>query len=428
MRKAWSKGMRNFATAAVAGTFLLGNSVWAAPMELTLEESINLALRQNPAIEIAEAQLSGAQADVSKARGAFGPELKFSTSGTYLDKTSVSTGSRKSYDSRFSLSLPLYTGGALESSLGQAKANRNYFSKGLEKSKQELVLDVTTAYYNILQAQNMVKLSEESVETTQRHVNNTKAFFKAGTVPKSDVLRAEVELAQVKQDLIKAQNSYKLALASLNNLLGLKHGDELILKDTLTYTKQIIDLDASIAIALAERPEIKQAEAQVEAADFGIKAAKSGKKPSVAVSGNLGWSDTEFPPSDEDWSIILSAQFNIFDSNVTKSAVKKARFGKKQARAALEKAKYDITLEVRQIYLNITEAEDRIDVAAKAEEKAEEDVHIAQVRYAAGVGTNIEVLDAQVALTKAKTNYTAALFDYNVGLAKLRRATGAGIN
>jgi TolC family type I secretion outer membrane protein len=427
MRKAWSKEIMGITAAAAAAVFLLGNSVWAAPVELTLEQSVEMALRQNPSIEVAEAQLSGAQADVSKAKGAFGPTLKLSASGTYLDAPSSTSGSRESYDSHFSLSLPIYTGGGLEGSLGQAKAARTYYNKGVDKTKQQLVLDVTTAYYNILQAKNIVKLSEESVTNTQSHVNNTQAFFQAGTVPKSDVLRAEVELAQVKQDLIKAQNSYDVAIAAFNNLLGLNHAEELVLIDPLTYTKRDISLEESISKAMLQRPEIKQAEAQVQGAEYGVKAAKSGHKPSLSLNGNLGWKDSEFPPDNEDWSVTLSAGFNIFDSNVTSATVKKAQSNTQQMRASLRKTKDDINLEVRQSYLNTKEAEERINTATKAQEKAEEDLHIAHVRYSAGVGTNIEVLDAQVALTQAKTNYTAAIFDYNVGLAKLRRAIGDSI-
>lgn len=427
MKKAWSKKMAGITAAVAAAVFLSGNSIWAAPMELTLEQSINLALKQNPSIEISQAQLEGSVADVNKAKGAFGPSLKLSASGTLLDEAASTSGSRESYSNSLSLSLPLYSGGALEGGLGQAKANRTFYSLGLDKTRQQLALDVTTAYYNILQAQALVKLSEESLANTQSHVNNTQAFFEAGTVPKSDVLRSEVELAQVKQDLIKAQNSYYLAIASFNNLLDIEHNDELVLKDLLTYVKRDISLEEAMQKALLQRPEIKQGEAQFQAAEYGVMAAKSGKKPSLDLSGNLGWRDANFPPEDKSWSVTVSAGFNIFDSNVTNSAIKKAQSGKQETKVSLEKTKNDVKLEVRQTYLNIKEAEERINTAIKAQEKAEEDLKIAQVRYSAGVGTNIEVLDSQVALTEARTNYTAALFDYNVGLAKLRKATGETI-
>lgn len=414
---------RNVAAAAAAAVFLMGSSVWAEPIELTLQESIDLALRQNPSIAIAESQLEGAKAGVSAARGAFGPSLDLSGSGTYSDEPSQSTNSRESYSTKLTLTLPLYTGGNLEGKLGKAKANRAYYEHGLDDTKQQLVLDVTTGYFNVLQTKNIVQYSEEAVATMQSHVNNTQAFFQAGTVPKSDVLRAEVELAQTKQDLITAQNNYNVAVATLNKLLGMDQNNEIVIKDALAYQKVDVNLDECIQKALRQRPELKQAQSQVETAEQGIKVAKSDRHPSVSARSSYGWSDTQFPPQkDDSWTVTLEAQLNLFDSSVTKSNVAVAKATKKQAEFTLEQQIDNVKLDVRTSFLNLREAEERIQTSMKAVEQATEDLHIEQVRYAAGVGTNTDVLDAQVALTKAKTNYSAALYDYNVAKASLAKA------
>jgi len=425
-------GKHRVVAMAAAAIFFMGGSVWAAQLELTLQESIDLALRQNPSMSIAQFQLDAAKADVSKARGAFGPSLDASTTGTYYGEdrrqTTGSGYTRDAYSAKLSLSLPLYSGGKLEGSLGQAKANKVYYEQGYEKTKQQLIEDVTEAYFSILQAKDKVKLSEESVADMQSHLNNTQAFFQAGTVPKSDVLRAEVELAQNKQNLIKAQNSYNLAIAALNNLLGLDYQSEIVIKDTLTYNKVDVKLDQCIQTALVKRPEIEQAKSKIKAADEGIKVAKSGRHPTISMSGSYGWSGTEYPPPDDDsWSVTVAAELNLFDSNVTKASVAKAKANKAEAESAFKQTTDNITLEVKQSFLNMREAEERIQTSLKAVEQAKEDLHIAEVRYAAGVGTNIEVMDAQVALTQAKTNYTEALYDYNVGKASLSRAVGEEI-
>lgn len=424
MKMIWSR-KKNALAAAVAAIILSGSSVWAAPMELTLQDSLDLALQQNPSIEIAQSELDGAKADVSKVRGSFGPSLKLSGSGTYYDEKK--DDSRDSYTTKLSMSLPLYTGGNLEGSLGKAKANKVYYEQGLDKAKQQLVLDVTKAYFNILQTKNTVEYAEEAVVTMQSHVKNTQAFYQAGTVPKSDVLRAEVELAQNKQDFIIAQNNYNLAVASLNNLLSLDYNSELVIKEKLSYDKVDVNLAQSIQKALQQRPEMAQATSQIEAANEGIKVAKSGRHPEVEISGAYGWSDTKFPPEDDSWSVTLAAELNLFDSNVTKSDVAKAKTTKQKAELSLKQTSDDIALEVRQSFLNMREAEERIHTSLKAVEQAEEDLHIEQVRYAAGVGTNTDVLDAQVALTKAKNNHSAALYDYNVAKASLSKAVAEEI-
>lgn len=424
MKMIWSR-KKNALAAAVAAIILSGSSVWAAPMELTLQDSLDLALQQNPSIEIAQSELDGAKADVSKVRGSFGPSLKLSGSGTYYDEKK--DDSRDSYTTKLSMSLPLYTGGNLEGSLGKAKANKVYYEHGINKAKQQLVLDVTKAYFNILQTKNTVEYAEEAVVTMQSHVKNTQAFYQAGTVPKSDVLRAEVELAQNKQDFIIAQNNYNLAVASLNNLLSLDYNSELVIKEKLSYDKVDVNLAQCIQKALQQRPEMAQATSQIEAANEGIKVAKSGRHPEVALSGAYGWSDTKFPPEDDSWSVTLAAELNLFDSNVTKSDVAKAKTTKQKAELSLKQTSDDIALEVRQSFLNMREAEERIHTSLKAVEQAEEDLHIEQVRYAAGVGTNTDVLDAQVALTKAKNNHSAALYDYNVAKASLSKAVAEDI-
>lgn len=413
---------RNAVAAAAAAVFLVGSSVWAEPVELTLQESIDLALRQNPSIAIAEYQLEGAKAGVSAARGAFGPKLDLSGSGTYSDEP-ASGNSRERYNTELRLSLPLYTGGDLEGKLGKAKANQAYYEHGLDDTKQQLVLDVTAGYFNILQTKNIVQYSEEAVATVQSHVNNTKAFFEAGTVPKSDVLRAEVELAQTKQDLITAQNNYNVAVATLDKLLGLDQNNEIVIKEVLAYRKVDVDLNECIQKALQQRPELKQAQSQVESAEQGIKVAKSDRHPAISASSSYGWSDTQFPPQkDDSWTVTLRADLNLFDSNVTKSGVAAAQAAKKQAEFTLKQQMDNIKLDVRTSFLNLREAEERIHTSMKAVEQAAEDLHIEQVRYAAGVGTNTDVLDAQVAFTKAKTNHSGALYDYNVAKASLSKA------
>lgn len=420
MKTIWTK-KRNI-VAAAAAFFLMGGSVWATPLELTLQESISLALRQNPSMAIAQAQLDGAKADVSKARGAFGPKLDLSGSGMHNSEPSG-----ESYSTALKLTLPLYTGGGLEGSLGQARAYQTYYEQGLDYTQQQLILDVTTAYYNVLYAKDKAQHAQEAVTTAQGHLNDTQAFFQAGTVPKSDVLAAEVTLAQDKQNLITEQNSYNVAIAKLNKLLGLEQNNEIAIKDMLRYSKVDVDLAQCFQKALQQRPELKQAAAQVEAARQGVKTAKSDRHPSVSLSSGYSLSDSDSTSQKDNWSITLSADLNLFDSNVTKSNVAAAKAGEREKELTLKQKNDDVMLEVRTSFLNLRGAEERIQASIKAVEQAEENLHIEQVRYAAGVGTNLDVLDAQTSLTEAKMNYTGALYDYNVAKATLSKAIGEEI-
>jgi outer membrane protein len=333
-----------------------------------------------------------------------------------------------SYGTVLSASMPIFNQGA-SATINQYKALEKATEKDYYNTQQQLALDVTTAYYNVLKLKNTVRTTQESVDQMQSHVNDAQAFYEAGIVAKSDVLRAEVELAKVKQNSIIAQNSYKVALVTLNNTLGIDQNTELVLKSELTYNKVDLPLDEYLAKALTQRPDIKKGQEQINAAKYSVKAAKGGKLPNITLSGSREW-DSGTPNNyseKDDWSVNVKASLNVFDNNLTNSYIRKAKAGLNLSEANMDLTQDKVVLEVRKAYLNMGEAEERIQVAAKTVEKSEEDVKIAKVRYAAGVGTNTEVLDAQVAQTDAKNNYTNALFDYNISKATLKKAIGEAV-
>jgi outer membrane protein len=211
--------------------------------------------------------------------------------------------------------------------------------------------------------------------------------------------------------------------------LGIDQNTELVLKSELTYDKSELSLDEYLAKAFAQRPDIKKVQEQMNAAKYSVQAAKGGKLPTVTLSGTREWDNGK--PNNayekDDWSVNLTASINLFDNNLTNANIKKAKAGLNLSEANMDLTLDKVVLEVRKAYLNMSEAEERIQVAAKTVEKSEEDVKIAKVRYAAGVGTNTEVLDAQVAQTDAKNNYTNALFDYNISKATLKKAVGEDV-
>lgn len=438
----WQKHL----AAIVAGGFLTlsVSGVWAAPVELSLNDSIALALQNNPAIKVAEADKDAASWKIKEAKTSKSPMLSFdhtSARASYDGGTKVvpdgnggarsfdfSSGIANNYSNNVTLSLPLYTGGKAEGVIEQAKLGYESADYSVAKTKQQIKLDATTAYYNVLQTRNLVTVADESVNSLTAHLKNVQAHYDVGTVAKSDLLRSEVELANAQQYLIKAQNAADLAVANMNNVIGLPLGSELALKEELQYQKYEITLEDSIDYALAHRPEAAQAAIGVEAAKEGRNIAKSGYRPTLGLAAANSWDDDDFPGFENDnWSVGLKANFNIFDSGLTKSKVEQADASIAKAEQQAKQVTDGIQLEVRQAYLNMQEAEKRIDTTKVAVDKAQEDFKIAQVRYGAGVGTNIDVLDAQVALTQAKTNYIQALYDFNTSKAELEKAMGATV-
>lgn len=414
--------------AALTGGLLVLNTaaVLAAPVELSLDESIVMALQKNPAIKIADADREKAEWLISEAKGGKMPTLSLAHSDSWgkSEIDNVMTANNQ-FRNSITLKLPLYTGGRVEASIKQAKINLKVTDLGVDKSKQQVQLDATTGYFTILQTMNSVKVTQESVDQMIAHLKNVQAQYSVGTVAKSDVLRSEVELANNQQNLIKAQNSYELAVSNLNNIVGLPLDTEIKVKDELKHEKYQLSLEDSIQYAMLHRPEAIQADYAIDAARQGVKAAESGRLPTIDASAATGWSDTKFPGTENNnRSIGLSATWNAFDSGVTHAKIKQADSAVTKAAEQAKQTKDAVQLEVRQAYLNMNEADKRIATTQVAVEKAEEDFKIAGVRYGAGVGTNIDVIDAQVALTQAKNNYIQAMYDYNTSKAKLDKAMG----
>jgi outer membrane protein len=423
----WKKRL----AAALTGGFLVLNtiSVFAAPMELTLEDSIAKALQNNPAIKIADASREAAESGISIAKGGNLPTLKLEHSDG-RSKTYSADGAKigNKFGSSLILGMNLYTGGQVEGNIEKAKIGLKVADLDVEKSKQQVKLDATKGYFTILQTRNTVKVDQESVDQMEAHLKNVDAQYNVGTVAKSDVLRSQVELANNQQVLTKAQNAYEIAVSNLNNIMGLPLDTQIQIKDELTHQPYSLSLEDSITYALNNRPEAIQANYSIDAAKESVKIAKAGKLPTVAASAAKNWADTTFPGTDDSgWSIGLKATWTPFDSGVTNAGIKKSNSEVEKSLQTAKQAKDSIQLEVRQAYLNMVEAEKRISTSQVTVEKAEEDFKIAQVRYSAGVGTNTDVIDAQVALTQAKNNYIQAMYDFNTNKANLTKAMGVPV-
>ncbi len=433
------KKAKNVLALTAALSVLCSQSVFAATLELDLEETIQRALLTNPSVKIAEYNRKAAKADYSAAKGARGISISLSHDsgrGGYADpqynqQLSIWTkGIGNSHSNSITASLPIFTGGELQGQIGQAKANYRSMLSAEEQAYNEMKETATTGYFNMLNATNMKALRQESVDRLQAHLDNVIAQYNVGIVARADVLRSEVELANAQQNYITASNEYDVAEATLNNIIGTPLGTTLLLKDRLQYEPYENDMAYCLAYSEQHRPELKQAEYAIDSAEAALVVARSGHMPKVYAnaSNNWGGNGSDWPgDDDENWSVGVTASMNVFDSGVTWSKIHAAQENLAKAKESQRQIKDNVELEVRTDYLNLREAEKRITTTQVAVASAEEDYHIAVVRYQAGVGTNIDVMDAQEALTQAKTNYYQALYNYNTSKAVLNTSMGVGV-
>ena len=425
-------------TALVLGglmTTTMASAAMAESVDMTLEESVRTALDNNYTIKQQEAEYDSAVWARHQARRSFGPTVNWQSTATkmggkyYEDRLNLS----RNYGNTLSLTMPIYTGGQLEGAIKAADLAMNANELGLELCKQQVKAATMSAYYQALQAKNQIKVAQDSVNTLTEHLKNVNAQYTVGTVAKSDVLGTQVQMANAEQNLINANNSYDVAIASLNNVMGLPTDTELNLTDSLDYNVYEIPLEECTAYARSNRPDVLMADYQVAIAEAGVQQAKAGYMPKVSAQASKSWAGEDPFGSDEtdqrywtnnNWTAGVVLSWDIWDNNVTQSKVNQSKAAVAKAEAAAENTRQSGDLEVRTAYLNLKAAEKSINTTQVAVDKAQEDYKIAQVRYAAGVGTNLDVMDAEEKLAQAQTNYYTALYNYNSSKAALDKAMG----
>ncbi|MBP2654687.1 MAG: outer rane efflux protein [Firmicutes bacterium] len=434
-----------FLIAAFSCVMLLINSndAFAVPIELSLNDSVSLALKNNFSVKIAKADKETSVWGVSEAKAKFGPTLTYTHKDTrtglptftlekYFAGTSLAGisstafgGTYTSFGNTISVSVPLYTGGNLEGQRDQANNNLQVADLEVRKAKQQIKFDTLTAYFNVLKADAQLRVNQEALDNLILHLNSVQTQFDAGTVNKADVLSSEVEVVNARQELIKSKNDYNLALASLKNVIGLPLDSEIKVKDELSYQEYPLSLEECLKHALNYRPDIRQMEAKVGFAKSGVKVAKSSKLPQINFNGSNNWNDDKFPGAKQDyWMVSLTASINVFDSGLTKARMKEAESSVDKALEQVRQSREAVALDVSQAYLSLKAAEERIVTSKAAVDKAKEAFKINEIRYREGVNTNLVVIDSQLAVAKAKNNYHQALYDYNSSKAKLDKSIG----
>jgi outer membrane protein len=407
---------------------------------LTLNRCIDIALQQQPALIASQYNIRAGESRVGEAQSAYYPQL--SVSGGYSRTKPLSSGSNSS--SSFSQVGNSGGSGSFDQYTGSANVSQTIFDFGktptqvriqnlnldasrsdFDATRAQTILSVKQAYYGVLQSQRNLEVAKETVAQFSQHLDQAKGFFEVGVKPKFDVTKADVDLSNAKLNQITADNALRIARVTLNNTIGLPDAPEYSVEDSLAYVKRDITLSQAIETAFTNRPELQANDLRVKASEESIELAKKGYFP--VVTGNAAYtraSTTEASFREEGWNAGVTVTFPIFSGFLTRHQVAESTALFNAAKANYDVLRQNVILEVQQAALNLRAAADRIPTAELAAQQATENLEIANGRYAAGVGNPIEVTDAQVTYTNARTAYTQALYDYNVASANLDKAIG----
>jgi outer membrane protein len=397
---------------------------------LNLERCIEIALKRQPAIIAAMGTANASQSKIGEVKANYYPQVDWTSSAS---RTAVGTRTSFGFETRSVMFNSYSTGATLNQNIfdfgktaSQVKIQKlNYDSSlsDLVNVSDQIILNVKQTYYGVLQTKRNRDVASEAVKQFQQHLDQAKGFFEVGTKPKFDVTKAEVDLSNAKLNLIKAENAVRIAVANLNNAMGVPDAPEYEVEDNLFFKKYEVTFDNAILKAYQNRPDLKSIISKKQAAENSIELAKKDYYPVLTGTAGYDYAGNIFPLQ-RGWNIGATFSFPVFNGFLTKYQVEEAKANLNVLKANEESLRQGVFLEVQQAYLNLKEAEDSIPTAELGVKQAEENFEIANGRYAAGVGNPIEVTDAEVLLANAKLSYIQTLYNYKVSQASLEKAMG----
>lgn len=414
---------------------------------LDLPACIELALKQNPAVLTAREELRRTRGIIIETRAQAIPQLAALGEYRKIDEDFVDLfpGTPGAFDNQtepwratVELSQLVWSGGRVQAAIRAARLSDKIAMLEYHRIVAQTILDVRRAFYLILLNQELVTVREQSLRLLTQQLADTRHRFEVGAVPQFNVLRAEVELANAKPPLIRARNDLRLSKEALARLLAIDTLAQQPLDSPsftpagkLDYEPREWTLEQALRDALAQRPEMEQAEARVRLQQENVRAARAGYHPEIAVFIDYGIRNSTFSSKVDDtihgWSVGARARWNLFDGLATQGRVQQAQAQLHSAEIQAADTRRAIELEVRQAYSDFLQAVELLEAQKKTVEQAEESLRLAEARFRAGTGTQLDVLSAQTALTEARSNEARALYDYNVAVATMERVTGASV-
>lgn len=409
---------------------------------VTLQEVKAIALKFHPALRASLELIIAAKAVVEQSLQTYYPNLNFNntvnayttnftSSSSPTTITGVTSGSRYTwtfnhvYSSGLNFSQTIWDFGRTYHTVEQNQKNVKANEEGLAIARLNVLLTVEQAYYTVLQTQRLIAVAQETVNQAKHHLVQAQGFFDAGRSPKIDVTKAKVDLVNAELNLIQARSNYEVAQVSLNNAMGLRRDLTFTIEDNLAYVPHPITVEEILQAAYANRPEIRQLKAQQAAQEAAIKVAQAANYPILSANASfLNRSvglDQRFY-----WDAFAGASFSIplFNGFLAPNTVAQYRAMLRSLQAQEENTKLGIELEAEQDFLSLRVAEEQIQATQIAVGEAEENFVLATGRYQVGVGSPLEISDAEVLLANARGSYINALYNFKVAEAKIKKAMG----
>jgi outer membrane protein len=415
---------------------------------LTLDQVRAIALKFHPSLVANKETVIANKTLVEQALAAYYPQLNLNNSYTALT-TNFST-SPVNAPSGGAVGLPstapdryrwtftnivstglvatqtIYDFGRTSNSVKINKENVASSQENVSLTRLAVILNVDQAFYGVLLNKRLIKVAEDAVKQTQEHLEQGRGFYQAGTQPKIYVTNGEVAFANAQLALIQASNNYQVAQVTLNTAMGLREGLQYEIEDSLGYKPRVITLEEILNTAYLKRPELLQFKALQRGQEASIKLAKATYYPILSGNASYLLRSTGFDdPFYWDMFFGASLNFPLFSGFSTPAQIAQAKANLRSLQAQEENTKLNIRLEGEQAYLGLRVADEQIKVTEKAVTQAQENWDLATGRYQVGVGSPLEITDAEVSLANARANHIQALYNYKIAEARIEKAMGS---
>ena len=416
----------------VCGIFWINNALAADLIAkgdvLNLQQCIEIALKIHPSINAATSNVRITDSKIGQARAGYYPQLTLQSVYQRIGPPSTSIinpDPYNQYSNTLSLSQTIFDFGKTYNQVEIQSLGKESSQADLQDASGQVILGVKQAYYGYLQAKKSQGVAIETVNQFQQHYEIAKVFFETGKTSKIDVTSAEVNLSNAKINLLKAENARRIARITLTNAMGIMNAPEYEIKDDLDYLPYEVSMDEALQNAYKNRPDLLSTLKKKEGLEKTIYLSKKGYLPVLAGSAAYGYTGNEFiVDKDKSWSVGVTLTFPLFTGLSTKYQIDEAKANLDVLRANEDSLMQKVYLQVESAYLSLKEAAERISAGKIIVKQAEETVELAKGRYAAGVGSSIEITDAMITLNNAKMTYINALADYSVAQANLEKAMG----
>jgi len=428
-----------------------GSAAWAqeGPVKLSLADAVERALEVDEDYLGAREDVAKATARITETKSALYPRVTLDASATKIfglptlllerdtfgpgfppEDIEFAAGYGENVNVGVTATQPLYQGGRAWTAYRVSKSYYTLANEQLRQKRTDTVYNAVKAYYDAVLADEAVGVADTGVAVAQSHVQATEDRYDAGLVSEYDVLRARVELTNLETAQREAEDGRKASARYLLTILNLAPDADIALTDRLAFELEVYDLDESLAAAGEKRPELAQLEMTRRLAEDNVKIARAGDNPEVYFMASFSEYSNELANFNfrDDWYdqtvLNLSVSWPIFDGFATRGRVRQARADLYKAELSQARLSEGIDAEVRGAYDAVRTAEATVRSQRENVTLAERGLEIAQARYDAGLMSNLEVLDAQGALTQARLGYYRSLHGYALAKLNMSRARG----